>query len=140
MRQGCGRMNRSATVDGNPRRLLVVQRNPFAARSLARYLTDDFDVVVTANDLATAEVALAASRNAPTHVVCGQHFGPGERTGTETIPAWRAKYPTLTCVVLATAHADVPATPEGVDFVFLKPASPTGLKALLTSRPSKAAS
>lgn len=133
-------MSRSATVDGNSRRLLVVQRNPFAARSLARYLTGDFDVVTTANDLASAEVALAASLDAPTHLVCGQHFGPGEPTGTETIPAWRAKYPALACVVLATAHADVPATPEGVDFVFLKPASPTGLRALLTSRRSRSAS
>jgi DNA-binding response OmpR family regulator len=113
------------------RRLLVVQRNHFVAKSLARYLGDDFDAVDIASDIESAEAILADPFRTPTHVVCGQNFGPGSVSGTDTIPRWRQTYEHVERVVLATSEIDVSAAPNGVDALFIKPASPAALRAIL---------
>lgn len=118
----------SARLD---RRLLVVQRNPFVARSLARYLGADFSKVDVAYDCAAAEVILADPSRTPTHLVCGQNFGTGEVSGSELCAKWRGRFPALERVVLATSELIAAGPLPGVDAVFHKPARPQRLLELL---------
>lgn len=115
-------------------RLLVVQHNQFAARSLARYLGRDFDSIEIALDLETAESMLADPQYGPTHLVCGHNFGPGSASGAEAIRRWRPAYRQLVRVVLATSQTELPDDLPGVDAVFVKPASPATLRAALVEQ------
>lgn len=112
-------------------RVLVLQRNAFVARSLARHLGDTYPDVAFATDIATAEAILADPERAPTHLVCGQYLGPDAPLGSELIPTWRHRFPSLVRVVLATTELEPGAEIEGVDAVFKKPASPLKLVAAL---------
>jgi hypothetical protein len=112
-----------------PRRLLVVQRNRFVARSIARHLGRAFHVVDVAETPDEAERIQADPARTPTHVVCGENFGPACPRGTALIAGWRRTYPSLQRVVLATADWDLPETLDGVDVVLLKPCSQARLLA-----------
>jgi hypothetical protein len=116
-----------------PRRLLIVQRNGFVARSLARYFDAHFDLVELADDGRSAEAVLSDPRRTPTHLVCGQDLGPEFPSGTEMIPHWRQRCPDIVCAVIATGQHALPENLEGVDAVFLKPCSPASLLPFLSA-------
>jgi hypothetical protein len=113
-----------------PRRLLIVQKNYFVARSLARYMKQRFDAVYVAANEAEAEAILKDPVRSPTDLICGQFFGEGHTRGSELVLRWRRNHPTLRRVVLATGSDDVPPCLSGVDAVLLKPGTPAELAAL----------
>lgn len=113
------------------RRLLILQRHAFAARSLSRYLARHFDEIYVAESPDDAEAILEA--RAPTHFVCGSDFGPNAPSGQEMIPRWRGTCDSLLRVVLATGALEVPRELPGVDAVFHKPSHPSELLTLLLS-------
>lgn len=100
-----------------------MQQNAWAGRALARYLGRHFTAVAVVSDPASAEELLRAG--GVTDLVCGQRFGDETTPGTEWVTRWRAAFPSLRRVVLATAEA-VAASP-GVDAVFEKPLDPAAL-------------
>ena len=116
-----------------PRRLLIVQRNAAAARSMARYLQRHFDSVQVLETWTEVEAALLDRRFPPTHLISGQDLGEGSPTGASLIPRWRQLCPALECVVLATGVVELPAELPGVDAVFHKPAQPAELLSLLAA-------
>jgi hypothetical protein len=105
------------------RRLVIVQRNLWAARALARYLGRHFATVAVVSEPSCVEGLLSAG--GVTDLVCGQRFGADEALGTGWIAGWRAAFPSLRCVVLATAEPITSA--PGVDAVFEKPLDPSAL-------------
>jgi hypothetical protein len=117
--------------EGRERRLLIVQKNPFVARSLARYVREHFDFVELAHSTKDAEAVLFDTTRAPTHLVCGQNLGPGAPLGSELVPRWREVCPGIQCAIIATTEREMPDNIEGIDAVFFKPSSPTSLLALL---------
>jgi DNA-binding response OmpR family regulator len=110
---------------------LVVDRNELTARSLARYLSDEFDAVEVADGHERAQAVFDDATRAPTHLVCGQNFGPNQTCGIEMVRKWREQTPSLERVVLATDPAQVPNDLNGVDWLCLKPLDPERLVALL---------
>lgn len=115
------------------RRLLIVQQNSLAGRSMSRYLEQHFDEVLLAGDELAAEEILSDPEKSPSHLVCGQDFGPDAVCGEELIRRWRARHPSLGRVILATGVLELPHRLEGVDAVFQKPAPPSVLLSLLLS-------
>lgn len=106
--------------------LLIVQRNPLAARSLRRYLRPYFrgvEVAVTRQE--AEEFLLEDSRF--THLLCGDDLGSSEPRGVELIVSWRRSHPKIKRAVLATASEVKWGVPAGVDAVFEKPAEPSQL-------------
>ena len=113
--------------------MLVVHSNELAARSLARYLSDGFDSVEVADGQERAQAVFDDVNRAPTHLVCGQNFGPNQACGTELVRKWREQWPLLERVVIATDSAHVPNDLDGVDGLCLKPVDPERLSALLAA-------
>jgi hypothetical protein len=105
------------------RRLVIVQRNAWAARALARYLGRRFTTVAVVSEPSCVEGLLRGG--GVTDIVCGQRFGADEALGTGWIAGWRAAFPSLRRVVLATAEPVTNA--PGVDAVFEKPLDPAAL-------------
>jgi hypothetical protein len=113
------------------RRLLIVQHNAFVARSLARHFRSFFDRVELAYTPDEAEAILDEPLRSPTHLLCGERFGPGYEAGSQLIPHWRARYAGIQQVVLLTTETDLPPVLGGVDLVVHKPADPEQLASLL---------
>jgi CheY-like chemotaxis protein len=121
----------SAIPHGAGRELLVLQRNRFAARAIARFFEPLFDAVHVATSLAEADALLRDPSHRVTHVVCGQRFGDGDPEGADWIAAWRARHPTVRRVVLLTADV-VASEVAGIDLVLEKPLDPAALAAVLS--------
>lgn len=125
------------TARGLPRRLLVVQHNALARRSMARYFSARMGPVLVAESPAAAELYLRNRGQAPTDLLCGQRFGAGMPLGTQLIPRWRRLCPSLERVALVTADDDLPEVVAGIDAVFRKPIDPSViLSFLLTPDPA----
>ena len=117
-------MANAALVDRTgERRLVIVQQNAWAGRALARYLGRHFAAVAVVSEPSCVEGLLCAG--AVTDLVCGQRFDDTDAVGTRWIARWRAAFPSLRRVVLATAEP-VDHAP-GVDAVFEKPLDPSAL-------------
>lgn len=116
-----------------PRRLLIVQRNAFAARSMQRYLAAHFDSVQLAEAGEQVAALLSDGSYSPTHLICGEDLGPYSECGSSLIPHWRALCPSLVCVVLATGALDLPRDLPGVDAVLQKPSEASRILALLAA-------
>jgi hypothetical protein len=112
-------------------RLLLVQHNPLARRSLARFLRVRFAVVLVADCPEAAELHLGDPVLTPTHLVSGQRFGTGKPCGTDLIPRWRRLCPSLQRVALVTADDDLPGAVAGVDAIFKKPIDPNVIVSFL---------
>lgn len=106
--------------------LLIVQRNPLAARSLRRYLRPYFCGVEIAVTREEAERFLQEDSRF-THLLCGDDLGSSEPRGLELIVSWRRSHPRIKRAVLATATEVKWRIPVGVDAVFEKPAEPSQL-------------
>ena len=115
------------------RRLLIVQRNAFAARSMQRYLAAHFDSVQLAETGDQVEALLRDGSYSPTHLICGEDLGPYSECGSRLIPQWRQLCPSLTCVVLATGALELPEQLPGVDVVLQKPSEAGRILALLAA-------
>jgi|GEM_PF-1975855 len=106
--------------------LLIVQRNPLAARSLRRYLRPYFRGVEVAVTRQEAEQFLQEDSRF-THLLCGDDLGSSEPRGLDLIVSWRRSHPEIKRAVLATASEMKWGVPAGVDAVFEKPAEPSQL-------------
>lgn len=113
------------------RRILILQRNVFVARSLSRYLSRKFEQVFVASSTDEAELILRDPDRCPTDLVCGHHLDETGQSSLGMIRRWRKAHPTLERVILATGTEHIPADLEGVDAVLLKPAHATELITLL---------
>ncbi len=111
--------------------LLLIQQQAAVARALSRYLSNYYSEVVVADSPESAEDILGAMNPPPTHVVCGQYFGPDRPRGQELLTSWRGRYPGIRRAVLATGAEDLAPGLDGIDGVYQKPAPLSGLLTLL---------
>ena len=99
--------------------LLIVDDDPRIRRMLLRLLSRRFDTVLIAGSPAEAEQML--EHNVVTHLLSDYDLGSDCLRGTELVPFWRGKYPSIERAVILTGSslpmADVP--PE-VDCVLTK--------------------
>jgi len=114
--------------------VLVVDDDAQVVGALRRYLSLSFDQVLTAQNSAEAEAALAFASPPVTHLVCDYDLGPGEPTGTMLIPRLRAAHPSIRVAVLVTGSAlDLADVVPGVDRKFRKPCDVEELTRVLLS-------
>jgi len=102
--------------------VLVVDDSAFVLKSVARILSRTFEQVLTAASPDEAEVQLAGQ--AVTHVVCDQVLGRDLPRGTDLVPEWRTRFPSIRRAIILTGSplAEVP-TVDGVDAILGKPGS-----------------
>ncbi len=120
-----------------PRRpsLLLVQSQTLAARALGRFLRQYYDEVFVAETPEAAEHVLRCAAAPPSHLICGEDFGPDRPRGCELVPYWRQRYPDITRAILATGAEGLKQTAlPGIDGVFAKPAALSQLLDLLQLR------
>jgi DNA-binding response OmpR family regulator len=125
-----GALTPSVSTRLQPRRLLVVQHNPFVARSFARLFQRHYAEVVIASSASVAEVALANDSHTPTDVLCGEVLG--DQRASDCIGSWRRSFPGIQRVIMVTGARDLPDEVDGVDAVVLKPVDPGVLTSVLT--------
>jgi len=78
--------------------VLVVDDHGLVRETLARALRRHFFEVLTAADREEAERAL--EHHTVTHLVCDWNLGKDHPRGTELVPLWRERWPSITSAVI----------------------------------------
>jgi len=100
-----------------PPAILLVDDEELVRRTMARALARYFPEVLTAANQTEAEQML--EHREVTHVICDWNLGEGHPKGTEIVPLWRERWPSITHAVIfsGTAPADIGEQLPGVDGV-----------------------
>lgn len=114
--------------------MLLVQHQALAARALARFLGKYYADLALAGSPEAAEELLTARTGVPTHLVCGQNFGPDAPGGQDLVVSWRQRFPDISWAVLATGAEGLASNLVGVDAVYEKSARLSVLLNLLSVR------
>ena len=119
-------------LGGSLRRLIVLQENSFALSALARFLTPFYQSVHACSCTEAAEHALSDGENEATDLVVAERLA-NDVSGSRMAATWRARYPHLRRVVLASGCDDLPEDAAALDVVFQKPFDVHELRLFLTS-------
>ena len=107
-----------------PRRLVVVQKDLFTAKAMARLLRRHFTAIEIAATPSDAERLLAAAPHHKTVIVCGERFANGEPSGLTWLQRVRTFHHHITRLVLATSLPLTDGLRDLVDAVVQKPFDP----------------
>ena len=113
-------------------RLIVLQPNSFARAALARFLAPLYESVHAHHCPQTAESVLAAQAEGWTDLIVAECL-PDSASGARIARSWRARYPQLRRVVLATGCDSLPDETASMDAVFRKPFNVQELGLFLSS-------
>lgn len=116
-----------AVPSTTPRRLVVVQKDLFTAKAMARLLRRHFDEIEIAGAPSEAERLLSEAPHRHTVVICGERFGEGEPSGVTWLQRVRSFHHHIHRLVLATSQ---PLTHDlhDVDAVVQKPFDPAAFR------------
>lgn len=112
--------------------LIVLETNAFARAAVARFLAPLYQRVHAYDCCRAAESVLATQEMGWTDLIVAESL-PEAVSGCRIARSWRARYPQLRRVVLATGSDSLPEETASMDAVFRKPFNVQELGLFLSS-------
>ena len=106
--------------------LLIIDDEASVCRALGRILRNKVGEIITAQNVADAELIL--DTRYVSHILCDHLLGPGQPRGLDTAIHWKQEYPEVEKIIILTGtDAAFDEPPEGIDHVLPKTTDPLEL-------------